>query len=90
MGPLAGVVTGWLEEDWRPQQISVMLPMAFPDDKAMRVSHETIYQSRYVESCGEVRRELAAHLRTGRPARRPMCRTLIQFGSSLANFEVPP
>jgi len=71
VGPLAGVVTGWLEADWSPQQISAMLPVVFPDDEAMRVSHETIYQSLYVQSRGELRRELAAHLRTGRPARRP-------------------
>ena len=48
-----------------------MLPLAFPDDEAMQVSHETIYQSLYGQSRGELRRELAAHLRTGRPARRP-------------------
>ena len=71
MGPLAGVVTGWLEADWSPQQVSAKLPLAFPDDKAMRVSHETIYQSLYLQSGGELRRELAAHLRTGRPVRRP-------------------
>ncbi len=71
VGPLAGIVTGWLEADWSPQQISAMLPLAFPDDEAMRVSHETSYQSLYVQSRGELRREVAAHLRTGRPARRP-------------------
>lgn len=71
VGRLGAVVTGLLEADWSPQQIAGMLPVLFPDDEAMRVSHETIYQSLFVQTRGELRRELAAHLRTGRTARRP-------------------
>ena len=44
--------------------------MLHPDDPAMRVSHETIYQSIYVYPRGELRRELKACLRTGREVRR--------------------
>ena len=44
--------------------------MLHPDDPAMRVSHETIYQSLYVYPRGELRRELKACLRTGREVRR--------------------
>jgi IS30 family transposase len=68
---LAGVVTEWLEEWWSPEEISRRLPIEFPDDPMMRVSHETIYQSLYVQGRGELRRELARCLRTGRAQRRP-------------------
>jgi IS30 family transposase len=47
------------------------LRIAHPHDPMMRVSHETIYQSLYVQGRGELRRELARCLRTGRAARRP-------------------
>jgi len=47
------------------------LPIEFPDDPMMRVSHETIYQAVYVQGRGELRRELARCLRTGRAQRRP-------------------
>jgi transposase, IS30 family len=64
-------VQGRLEERWSPEQISVMLVREFPGDAEMRVSHETIYQSLYVQGRGALRRELAACLRTGRALRRP-------------------
>jgi len=70
-GPLALVVSGLLKADWSPQQIANMLPILFPDDEAMRVSHETIYQSLFVQTRGELRRELTAHLRSGRTTRKP-------------------
>jgi transposase, IS30 family len=60
-----------LEQRWSPGQISVMLRREFPDDPGMRVSHETIYQSIYVQGRGALRRELAACLRTGRALRKP-------------------
>jgi IS30 family transposase len=68
---LAGQVTEWLEQWWSPEEISRRLPIEFPDDPMMRVSHETIYQSIYVQGRGELRRELARCLRTGRAQRRP-------------------
>jgi transposase, IS30 family len=68
---LAGVVTEWLEAWWSPAQIARRLPVEFPDDPMMRVSHETIYQSIYVQGRGELRRELARCLRTGRARRHP-------------------
>ena len=64
-------VQGKLEERWSPEQISVMLEREFPDDPGMRVSHETIYQSIYVQGRGALRRELAVCLRTGRALRKP-------------------
>lgn len=70
-GRLGAVVTALLEADWSPEQIAAMLPNLYPDDDAMRVSHETIYQSLFVQTRGELRRELTAHLRTARSARKP-------------------
>jgi IS30 family transposase len=64
-----------LERRWSPEQISVMLRREFPDDAEMRVSHETIYQSIYVQGRGALRRELAACLRTGRALRKPRRKT---------------
>jgi IS30 family transposase len=66
---LAAVESGLLA-GWSPQQIAVRLRRAHPDDVAMRVSHETIYQSLYVQSRGELRRELTAQLRTRRTRRK--------------------
>jgi len=60
-----------LKEYLSPRQISVELHQLFPDDPEMWVSHETIYQSIYVQTRGALRRELAIHLRTGRALRKP-------------------
>jgi IS30 family transposase len=60
-----------LEQGWSPQQISARLRREFPDDPVMRISHETIYLSLYVQSRGELRRQLSAHLRSRRSARKP-------------------
>jgi IS30 family transposase len=59
-----------LEREWSPRQISARLKLKYPDDPQMRISHETIYQSLYVQSRGELRRQLTRHLRTGRRTRR--------------------
>jgi IS30 family transposase len=73
---LAATVHDWLVKDqWSPEQISQTLHRSFPDRPEMQVSHETIYQGvyqgLYVQGRGELRRELAAGLRTGRALRRP-------------------
>jgi IS30 family transposase len=60
---------------WSPEQISARLRLDFPDDELMRVSHEAIYQSLYVQGRGALRRELTACLRTGRALRVPRART---------------
>jgi len=59
-----------LQELWSPDEIARRLPLDFPDDPEMRVSHETIYQSLYVQGRGELRRELARCLRSGRTTRK--------------------
>jgi len=60
---------------WSPEQISRRLPIDFPDDVSMRISHEAIYQALYVQGRGALRRELTACLRTGRALRVPRART---------------
>src|SRR5258708_3562106 len=67
---LRGVVERKLEARWSPQQISGWLAERYPNDPEMRVSHETIYQSLFVQSRGALRKELHACLRTGRAMRR--------------------
>jgi transposase, IS30 family len=74
VGRLAAVVTEWLEEWWSPEEIARRLRLEFPDDPMMWVSHETIYQSLFVQGRGELRRELHRCLRSGRAQRRPRSR----------------
>jgi IS30 family transposase len=69
----------WISS-WSPQQISERLKVDFPDDPSMRISHEAIYQSLYVQSRGALRRELVACLRTGRALRVPRARTRHRTG----------
>jgi transposase, IS30 family len=67
---LRAAVQAMLGRRYSPQEISGRLTVLFPDDPAMRVSHETIYQSIYVYPRGGLRRELQASLRSGRQLRR--------------------
>lgn len=59
-----------LKAKWSPQQVSARLRVDFPDDPAMRVSHETIYTSLFVQAKGGLPGELTVHLRTRRVRRR--------------------
>lgn len=60
---------------WSPEQISNRLRLDFPDDERMRISHEAIYQSLYIEGRGALKRELVSALRTGRALRKPRARS---------------
>lgn len=60
---------------WSPQQISHRLKVDFPEDESMRISHEAIYQSLYIEGRGALKRELVTCLRTGRALRVPRSRS---------------
>src|SRR5918994_16179 len=62
-------------QSWSPEQISNRLRLDFPDDASMRVSHEAIYQSLYIQGRGALRRELTTCLRTGRALCVPRART---------------
>ena len=59
---------------WSPEQIAWRLPIDFPDDETMRISHEAIYQALFVQGRGALGRELTACLRTGRASRMPRAR----------------
>jgi IS30 family transposase len=73
--PLRREVQDRLRKNHSPEQIAARLREDFPDDPEMWVSHETIYQSLYVQGRGALKRELAKHLRTGRALRKPHRRT---------------
>jgi transposase, IS30 family len=68
---LRGLVQGKLTRNWSPEQVSTWLRGQYAGRPEMQVSHETIYQSIYVQGRGALRRELAACLRTGRAVRKP-------------------
>jgi IS30 family transposase len=69
--PLVEVVEDRLERKWSPEQIRDELCRLFPDQPEMQVSHETIYQSLFVQGRGHLRADLHKQLRTGRAMRRP-------------------
>jgi IS30 family transposase len=68
---LWGRVQGMLDERHSPEQIARRLRRDHPDRPELHVTHETIYQALYVQGRGELRRELAGALRTGRAVRKP-------------------
>jgi IS30 family transposase len=59
-----------LSLDWSPEQISGWLRRTFPDDERMRVSHETIYRSLFIQARGVLKKELTRHLRSKQMMRR--------------------
>lgn len=67
---LRDVVAEKLKEDWSPEQISGWLKREYPGDEAMRISHETIYRTLFVQARGALKRELLAHLRSRRMMRK--------------------
>ena len=75
-----------LRANWSPQQIAARLICDYPDDLDMRVSHETIYKTLFIQARGALRKELAACLRTGRTQRRPHMRTEQSGAGRLRNM----
>ena len=65
------LVAGKLAADWSPEQISGWLKQQFPTNPGLRVSHETIYRTLFLQARGALKKELIAHLRTVRRLRRP-------------------
>jgi IS30 family transposase len=74
---LRSAVEAKLELRWSPAQISGWLVDEFPDDPEMRVSHETIYVSLFVQARGALRKELTRYLRSGHTNRRPRGHTVM-------------
>jgi len=67
---LRNIVASKLILDWSPEQISGWLKTHYPDDESMRVSHETIYRSLFIQARGVLKKELMDHLRSKRRMRR--------------------
>ena len=67
---LRNIVASRLILDWSPKQISGWLKTQYPDDESMRVSHETIYRSLFIQARGALKKELLEHLRSKRRIRR--------------------
>ena len=67
---LQQIVASKLMQDWSPQQISGWLKMEYPNDESLRVSHETIYRSLFLQARGALKQELVKHLRSKRRIRR--------------------
>lgn len=79
-------VEAWLARRWSPQQIAARLRHDHPIEPEMWVSHETIYQSLFVQGRGALRAELARSLRTGRSQRRPRGRGWAEGRGQIANM----
>jgi transposase, IS30 family len=77
---LHDAVNEGLEQKWSPEQISARLDEEYPDDPEMKVSHETIYQTLYLQAKGELRTELKLALRQGRARRVPRSRAALSRG----------
>jgi len=75
-----------LRAEWSPQQVAARLIRDYPEDLAMRVSHETIYRTLFIQARGALRKELTACLRTGRTQRRPHKRTEQSGAGRLRNM----
>jgi len=67
---LRTLVASKLMQDWSPEQISGWLKQSYPDDENLRVSHETIYRSLFIQARGALKKELIQHLRSQRRIRR--------------------
>jgi IS30 family transposase len=77
---LHDAVADGLEKKWSPRQIGQRLREDFPEDDTMRVSHETVYQTLYLQARGELRTELKLALRQGRTRRVSQSRTTVARG----------
>jgi IS30 family transposase len=87
-------VAGKLQALWSPQQIARWLERSYGDDQSMRVSHETIYKSLFIQARGALKKQLMTHLRSGRTLRRsvhaaPQGHTKSQIREALTIRERP-
>jgi transposase, IS30 family len=68
--PLCQVIEAWMDQGWSPRLIAEVLARDYPDDRLMRVSHETIYKCLYVQARGSLRADLHKRLSTKRASRK--------------------
>jgi len=68
---LCRVIAGWMDDGWSPKLIAQVLRRDHPNDRSRQVSHETIYRALYVQSRGQLRKDLYKQLSTSRAARKP-------------------
>jgi IS30 family transposase len=90
---LQNLVARKLILDWSPEQISGWLKIHYPNDESMRVSHETIYRSLFIQARGVLKKELMGHLRWKRRAARVMPANMDTHGdrsSMPSRFEKDP
>lgn len=66
---LRDIVSSKLTVNWSPEQVSGWLKAQYPDDESMRVSHETIYRSLFIQARGVLKKQLIGHLRSKRRLR---------------------
>jgi IS30 family transposase len=67
---LQELVASKLQQDWSPRQISGWLKTVYPNDESLRVSHESIYRSLFIQARGALKKELIQNLRSQRLIRR--------------------
>ncbi len=92
--PLSKAIEDWMGDGWSPKLIADVLACDYPDDRLMRVSHETIYQCLYVQTRGSLRADLYKCLSTKRAARKHRGRAtshgVYTPGRSSPSASVPP
>jgi IS30 family transposase len=91
--PLCALIEAWMDDGWSPKLIAEMLARDHPDDRQARVSHETIYQSLYVQTRGSLRADLHKCLSTKRAARKPRGRYVsrgVYNGEEFSISDRPP
>ena len=77
---LRQLVAQRLVQRWSPEQIAAWLKLEFPAEESLRVSHETIYRSLFIQARGALKKELCAHLRTHRKMRRSKASAVVPRG----------
>ncbi|MFE2432672.1 IS30 family transposase [Streptomyces sp. NPDC059373] len=87
--PLRALVAEKLAEDWSPQQIAGHLAKTQPASTGMRISHETIYKSLFMQARKVLAKELQQHLRSRRPTRRSIHNTITGQWRSQIKDAVP-
>ena len=81
-------IEAWMDDGWSPGLIALVLRRDYPHMIMERVSHETIYQALYVQTRGELRKDLYRQLSTKRPRRKPQGRARCQNSPYKEAFKI--